>query len=227
MILRCRLPKTLLWVLNLLLIFLIMFTCYRFLTLLVFAPEGMQWNGLLPVFLLGLRFDLRWITILLLPIVLASLISKGSPFDSDKNKKIWTLYLAVLTFIVFFFFAADFGSFSYNKTRLNASALNFVEDSRISAAMLWQSYPIGWMVVALVSAVLMFRGMFKKMYENVALRTNSLKIKYGRKWFIGTALLFGAVAYGNLSLEPLKWNEAFRFNDSFQSYLALNPLQNF
>ncbi|HEY0065732.1 MAG TPA: hypothetical protein VGB46_00165, partial [Flavisolibacter sp.] len=145
MLIRFRLPKTLLWVFNLLVIFLLMFTSFRLMTLIAFKPEAERWIDTLPAFFLGLRFDLRWISFMLLPIVFVSMRMEWSPFYSSRNKKFWTWYLAVVTFFVFFFFAADFGCFSYNHTRLNADALNFVEDPQISALMLWQSYPIFWM----------------------------------------------------------------------------------
>src|SRR5688572_11180795 len=155
MFIKLRLPKTLLWVFNLLVIFLLLFTAYRMITLLAFMPASEQWSELIPSFFLGLRYDLRWISIILMPIIIASLIPGFSPFYSNRNRKIWTWYLAVTTFIVIFFFAADFGSFSYNKTRVGASALNFVEDFRISATMLWQSYPLVWMLIGLFITVLL------------------------------------------------------------------------
>lgn len=227
MLIRFRLPKTLVWVFNLLLIFLVMFTLYRFVTFVAFKQEGRLLSDHFSSFLLGLRFDLRWISMILLPIVLASLFPRLSPFYSQQTKKFWTWYLAVATFFVFFFFAADFGCFSYNKTRLNASALNFAEDPGISATMLWESYPIMWMVSGLVICVLLLQQMFRKMHRQVIFRTDGMGIPYQRKWFVGAALALGVMTYGSLLSSPLKWNAAFKFNDSFKSYLALNPLQNF
>ncbi|HEX2606177.1 MAG TPA: sulfatase-like hydrolase/transferase [Flavisolibacter sp.] len=227
MIVPLRLPKTLQWVMNLLIIFLLLFTLYRFVTFVAFKPAGEKLSDNLSSFALGLRFDLRWISIVLLPIVMASLVPEFSPFYSARNKKIWTWYLALVTFFFFFFFAADFGCFSYNKTRLNASALNFAEDPGISAQMLWQSYPIVWMVMALILAVLLIRRMFQRLHRQVVLKTDGKKIRYNRNWFLGTVVLFGLLAYGGFSSQPLRWKAAFRFNDSFKSYLALNPLQNF
>lgn len=227
MLLRLRLPKTLLWVFNLMVIFLAMFTAYRLITLMAFRPEGERWSDLFPSLFLGLRFDLRWISIILLPMVVASLIPAFSPFYAPRNRRLWTWYLAVMTFLVIFFFAADFGCFSYNKTRLNASALNFVEDPKISAAMLWQSYPIVWMVLGLLLMVFLLRLMFRKLHGSVVLRTEGKGIQYKRKWFVAAILFFAFLAYGNMGRKPLLWNNAFGFNDSFKSYLALNPLQNF
>jgi len=227
MLIRLKIPKTILWVINLLFIFLLIFTSFRFATYFAFRPGDLEFDDLIPSFLLGVRYDLRWIAIILLPIVVISLLPTLSPFYSAKNKKWWTWYLAIMTFIVFFFFAADFGNFSYNKTRLNASALNFFEDASISLAMLWQSYPIFWMVMGLVVAVLFFRWMYHRTHWTVIARTDGRGIPYRRKWFYVSVALLIIFIYGSASTSSLKWRKAFELNDNFKSYLSLNPLQNF
>ena len=227
MLIRLKIPKTILWVINLLLIFLLIFTLFRVATYFAFKPGDLSFSDLIPSFLLGVRYDLRWIAIILLPIVVVSLMPSLSPFYSAKNKKWWTWYLAIMTFIVFFFFAADFGNFSYNKTRLNASALNFFEDASISMAMLWQSYPIFWMVTGLLVAVLFFRWMYHRTHWTVIAKTEGQGILYRRKWFYVSVILLFIFIYGSLSTSSLKWKKAFELNDNFKSYLSLNPLQNF
>jgi hypothetical protein len=206
MLVRLGLPKTLLWVINLLQIFLLMFTFFRLVTYLSFSPPEESIEGLAASFWLGLRFDLRWISLLLLPIVLVSMRPDYSPFYSARNKRLWTWYLALATFFVFFFFAADFGCFSYNKTRLNASALNFAEDPVISLTMLWQSYPLFWMVMALVACVFMFKWMFWKTHLYVISKTDGKGILYHRKWFITSSLLLLFFVYGSISNQPLNGN---------------------
>ncbi|MES1198196.1 MAG: sulfatase-like hydrolase/transferase, partial [Chitinophagaceae bacterium] len=227
MLIKYKIPKTLLWVVNLLLIFILIFTLFRLTTYFAFKPKGFSFNTLLPSFIMGFRYDLRWISIILLPIVIFSLMPGLSPFYSLKNKKWWTWYLAIITFIVFFFFAADFGSFSYNRTRLDAGALNFAEDFGISMKMMWQTYPLVWMLLGLVVAVLFFRWMYKHSHWRVVNRTDGLGIPYRRKFFIIGAILLCFFIYGSISLSPLSWTNSFVFRDSFKSYLALNPLQNF
>ncbi len=227
MLVKMKLPKTLLWVVNLLGIFILMFTLFRLATFVAFRPEGEPVDHLWPTFWLGLRYDLRWIGLVLLPIVLVSLRPEYSPFYSRRNTRIWTAYLAAATFFVIFFFAADFGCFSYNKTRLNASALNFAEDPGISAVMLWQSYPMVWLILALVLAVVLLQWMFQRTHYYVTAHTDGCRIRY-RRWPFLVALLPLAIAvYGRVGLKPLTWKEAFVLQDSFRSYLALNPLQNF
>ena len=227
MLARLKLPKTLLWVIHLLGIYVLLFTAFRLVTFLLFRPEDEGLQGLLSSFVLGLRFDLRWISLLLLPIVVISLQPHYSPFYSPRNKRFWTGYLAIITTIVFFFFAADFGCFSYNKTRLNASALNFAEDPGISIKMLWQSYPLLLFILLLALAVLALRWLFYKTHVYVIAQTDGRPVPYRRKWLVLAMLTLGLSIYGGMGLQPLRWNNAFTLQDSFKSYLALNPLQNF
>src|SRR6478672_11808812 len=106
MLLKLRLPKTLHWVINLLVVFLLMFTLQRFITFIAFKTEGKLLSDHLSSFFLSLRYDLCWISFILLPLVIASTVRKFSPFYSARTKKFWTWYLAIATFFVFFFFAA-------------------------------------------------------------------------------------------------------------------------
>ena len=227
MLVRLKIPKTILWVINLLLIFILIFSIFRMATFFAFKPRDLSFDQLIPSFFMGIRYDLRWIAVILSPIVVVSMIPKYSPFFSVKNKKWWTWYLAIVTFIVFFFFAADFGSFSYNKTRLDAGALNFVEDAGISFAMMWQTYPMFWLIMGLVVAVLFFRWMYKQSHWRVTNKTDGLGIPYRRKFFVVAAFILAFLIYGRLAWPPLSWKDSFEFKDSFKSYLALNPLQNF
>ena len=143
------------------LIYLLIFTMLRIATVVLFIPENTNVTSLLPSFVLGFRYDAKWISIILLPIAILSVYPRFSPFHSEKNKKWWSYYLALATLFVLFFFGADFGNFSYNHTRINASALNFAEDPSISLKMLWQSYPMVWLVTALVVAVVLLSKLFK------------------------------------------------------------------
>lgn len=215
------------WVTNLLLIFLLIFTLFRLATFIAFKPHGISFGDVIPSFLMGIRYDLRWIAFILFPIVLISMVPKFSPFFSARNKKWWTWYLAIVTFIVFVFFAAGFGSFSYNKTPLDAGAMNFAEDPKISWKMMRQTYPMFWMVLGLVVAVLFFRWMYHRSHWQVIHRTGGMGIPYRRKFFAIAAVVLFVCAWGNFSWPPLSRNDCFKFKNSFKSYLAINPLQNF
>ena len=231
MLVKYKIPKTILWVINLLFIFLLIFTLYRLTTFIAFRhkfyPDGIGFGDVIPSFLLGIRYDLRWIAFILMPVVIISLVPKLSPFYSAINKKLWTTYLALVTFIVFFFFAAGFVNLSYNQAPLDAGAMNFVEDFNISWKMMRQTYPLFWMILGLVVAVLFFRWMYHRSHWQVISKTDGKGIQYRRKFFVIAALILGLFAWGNLSWPPLGRNDSFKFRNEFKSYLAINPLQNF
>jgi len=226
MLVKLKIPKTILWVINLFGIFLLIFTLFRLTTLIAFKPGNIRLWDTGESFLLGWQYDMRWIAIILLPVILISLNPRFSPFYSEKNKKWWAWYLVIITFLLFFFFAADFGSFTYNRTRLDAGALNFAEDAEISMEMIWQSYPIIWLLLALFAGVFFFRWMYHRSHWTVITRTDGLGIPYRRKWFVVSAVLL-LIFINGFSLQPLTWEKAFTLKDSFKSYLALNPMQNF
>ncbi len=125
------------------------------------------------------------------------------------------------------FFGADFGNFSYNHTRINASALNFAEDPVISFKMLWQSYPMVWILTALIVTVILMAGVFKRTHVQTLKRNIQENTIYKKRWHAGAIIFLCWGLYGVFSFRPLKWKDAFELNDNFKSYVALNPLQNF
>ncbi len=227
MLSRLKIPKTIIWGANLLIIFILIFTVFRITTFIAFKPDDISFGDAIPSFIMGIRYDLRWISFVLLPIMLISMSPQLSPFYSSRNKKWWTWYLAIVTFIMFVFFAAGFGSFSYNKTPLDAGAMNFTEDFSISWKMMRQTYPLFLMLSGLVIAVLFFRWMYRRSYWQVITKTDGLGIQYKRKYFYLASLILLFFIWGNLSMSPLSRSDSFKFDNRFKSYLAINPLQNF
>ena len=228
MLIRWRVPKTIQWIVKLFLIYLFIFTAFRIATVICFKPHNISVFELGPSFWLGLKYDLRWIAFILIPIALLSVFPRLSPFYSERCKKIWTIYLGLLTLLVLFFYGADFGQFAYINARLNADALIFAEDPRESLQMVWQSYPVVWILIGLFGAVLMMVWMFRRTHVDVTEKNlNIHKFTYRRRWHAAAIFLLGWFMYGFLTLKPLNFFRAFNLNDEFKSNLALNPLQNF
>ncbi|MBX9783993.1 MAG: LTA synthase family protein [Chitinophagaceae bacterium] len=213
------------WVLQLFVILLMAFTLLRVVTFFSFHPKNLSVADVLPSFWLGLRYDIRWVCIVLSPLLLLGSLPWFSPFKSAFARTVWMVYLVIITFLLLFFFGADFGHFDYVETRLNASALNFVEDFSISMSMLWQSYPLFWILITIVVLVFLVYKFYRWSHNS------HLDVYYSKNfqplrtlWL--TLLLFTGI-YGNTSAKPLKRNDAFALGDNFKAYLALNPLQNF
>jgi phosphoglycerol transferase MdoB-like AlkP superfamily enzyme len=228
MLIKWRVPKTIQWIVKLFFIYLFIFTAFRIATVIFFKPNNIPVSDLGPSFWLGLKYDLRWIAVMLMPIAIFSLYPKFSPFFSERSKKFWTGYLGIITLLVLFFYGADFGQFAYINARLNADALIFADDPQESLQMVWQSYPILWILLGLFGAVLMIIWMFKRTHVGVEGKNiNVHKFDYRRRWHLAALLLLGWFMYGFFTLKPLNFFRAFRLNDEFKSNLALNPLQNF
>ncbi len=228
MLIKWRVPKTIQWLVTLFLIYLLIFTAFRIATVIFFKPKATEWSQLLPAFWLGLKYDLRWISFLLSPIAIISVIPKFSPFYNETSKKIWTVYLGIITLLLLFFYGADFGQFAYINARLNADALIFADDPKESLQMIWQSYPIIWILLGLFGAVLMMIWMFRKTHVVVVGKNlNVHKFDYRRRWHLAALLILGWFIYGFFTVKPLNFFRAFDLNDGFKSNLALNPMQNF
>ncbi|MBS1755718.1 MAG: sulfatase-like hydrolase/transferase [Bacteroidetes bacterium] len=221
-------PKTIQWIVKLFFIYLFIFTAFRIATVICFKPKNISVTDLLPSFWLGLKYDLRWIAFILLPIAILSLYPRFSPFYSERSKKVWTAYLGIITLLVLFFYGADFGQFAYINARLNADALIFAEDPQESLQMVWQSYPVIWILIGLFGAVLMIIWMFRRTHVGVEGKNIHVhKFDYRRRWHLAALLLLGWFIYGFFTVKPLNFFRAFSLNDEFKSNLALNPLQNF
>jgi phosphoglycerol transferase MdoB-like AlkP superfamily enzyme len=228
MLIKWRVPKTIQWIVKLFFIYLFIFTAFRIATVICFKPKNIPATDLLPSFWLGLKYDLRWIAFILLPIAIISLYPKFSPFYSERLKKIWTGYLGIITLLVLFFYGADFGQFAYINARLNADALIFAEDPQESLQMVWQSYPVIWILIGLFGSVLMIIWMFRRTHVGVEGKNmNVHKFDYRRRWHLAALLILTWFIYGFFTLKPLNFFRAFSLNDEFKSNLALNPLQNF
>lgn len=239
MLQKLKVPHTLQWVIRLFVLYLVIFTLFRVATYIAFNPDKHAVHGengssytfarVLPAFLLGVLYDLRWISIALAPIVIASCVPHWTPFRNRRNKRIWSIYLVIVTFIMLFFFGADFGHFEYVRTRLNASALNFFEDAAISLQMLWESYPIFWIFFGLVVVILALAWFINRTHFKVEEKNiHKSKYDYRRRWYFVTLLLMAFFVYGGFSTKPLTKHDAFRkMNDEFRGFLSLNPFQNF
>lgn len=195
----------------------------RVLTFFSFRPDDVSFADAIPSFLMGIRFDLRWVCILLSPILIAGSLKKFSPFQSSTHKKFWIYYLVIVSSLLLFFFGADFGHFDYVETRLNASALNFIEDFAISMSMLWQSYPLFWIFLLLSVIIYLLYRFFHRSHAKV--HTVKHPFKPMRAVWMILLLVIGIAGFN--PAKPLMWKDAFRLGDNFKAYLALNPLENF
>jgi phosphoglycerol transferase MdoB-like AlkP superfamily enzyme len=224
---KWKVSKTIQWIIKLFIIYLCIFTAFRIVIVILFKPGTIGVLELGRSFLLGIKYDLRWIAIALSPIIVLSIFKKFSPFHSVTNKKVWTIYLAIITLVIMFFYGADIGNFSYNHTRIGASALNFKDDPYEMFRMVWETYPIVWILIGLGIAVFITANLFRHSHGKVDANNYWHKFEYKRRWYALALLIMFWFIYGFPGIKPLSRNDAYQLNDNFKSYLALNPFQNF
>src|SRR5688572_22039684 len=99
------LPRLIRWILNLGLILLLLMAVMRLALYLFFPNQGNTFGEVFKAMVLGLRYDLRTISIILVTILVFGSIPAMDPFRSDSRRKIWLSLLGFLAFLMLFFYA--------------------------------------------------------------------------------------------------------------------------
>lgn len=206
---------------------LALLTLFRAGLYLFFNKQGNTPAEVLSSFWLGLRFDLRWVCLLLLIMLLLGSFRALSPFHNRFARTGWLVLFGLITFTVVFFYALDFGHYAYLRQRLNASVLNYLEDAAISMDMVWQSYPVIWIVLGLLLATISITWLLKRLitkYDNKPV----VKARAPRiTWFIVVFVVCGVAVFGRINQYPLRWSDAFALGTDYKAQLALNPFESF
>lgn len=283
---KTNFPPTISWMLLSAMVILFFMTIARFVFFYHFKTSAYSFDNSLQAFTLGLNFDLRIVSgVVLFPFLISTLhlnyvrknrlttgsivrlvftaiimvlllffMKKGrmptpslfimagifalvlawlfatkdcNPFKNKTSQTIFKVYFFVVILALVFFYVIDFQHFDYLQQRLNAGVINFTHDAKISANMVWQTYPVFSMLLIILLSVallyfcilLFYRAQKQKVYTG---RTRS-------QIFLGIlfTLLAGTALFGRLNQYPLRWSDAFDLEDDFRANLALNPVQSF
>jgi len=212
---------------------LIFFSVFRLTYWVAFkdASNPIPTNELSTAFYLGLKFDLRLVLLIILPIFLIGWIKPFNPVLNRLARKICLSYLTLAFAIAVFYYFADFIHYSYLHRPLDASVLRFAEDFSISFNMMWQSYPILWLVLALITITFCYSFLLRRVTFSTFSHHTSLKIN--RRWwqqslFVTTCIfifIFGL--FGKFSYYPLRWSDAFASTHPFAPAVTVNPVVHF
>jgi len=185
--------------------------------LILFMKKG---HGSLPVLIgTGILF--------LLILVWLFATKNCNPFENAFSKKIFKIYFFIITVSLVFLYAIDFENYDYLHERLNASVLNYLGNARISMNMVWETYPVfTLMILIVVFTALLFwliNKWFRRTEKSIYPGNPVAKFVTG----IVFTLLLGLGVFGRLNQYPLRWSDAFIFDDNFKANLSLNPPQSF
>ena len=223
-IIRSRLLR---WLLYTGVFLLLLMTALRLIFFIVFRHLHLSWSEAWPSFVLGVRYDLRIICVLLLVILLIGSIRPFNPYESSMARKIWWWTWGIISFLLTFFYIADFAHYAYLSQRLNASVLNFLEDAGISAKMVWESYPVIKLLLALAASVVLILWVIKWLYKKAAAQPGAVRRRDKVIGFCISFLILGLGIFGRVGQYPLRWSFAFSLGNDYKANLALNPVQSF
>ncbi|MBQ4132160.1 MAG: sulfatase-like hydrolase/transferase [Desulfovibrionaceae bacterium] len=196
-----------------------------FLAFIADSLAGVSPQDILKALYIGFRFDARIAAGITLPI--------GILLTIPCFKRWLMAHLGLISGFYFFLFLlliliymGDFGHYLYLKTRLNAYVLDLLKDFQVAVDMVWQSYPVIPLALALVFSALMCALAIQRILRRMRpTRTNAPRAAL--TWFAGL-LIFALAAYGQISSNffPLRWSNAYFSPNMTLAALALNPVQN-
>ena len=182
-----------------------------------------QREAILQTLGIGLRFDLR--------LALLAWLPRWNLLRLPTLRRLARVYLLLVLGGVGLLYIIDFGHYAYLGVRINATVLRYLDDAQISQQMLWESYPVLWIVLAWGSALSLWCYALLRL-ERLTLDRPAQPL--GRLPLASvSALGIAAVFLGllgrveNLNLEnpvPLRWSDAYFSGNSQIAVLGLNPV---
>ena len=211
--------------------------CLAYVTALFFIARlgflGLTWpnlaeasvNDILKALYIGFRFDARIAAIITFPIGLALTV----PFfarNLHKNIDLITVAYFLIFLPIIAIYIADFGHYLYLGIRINAYVFDLLKDFQVAVLMLWQSYPVVWILLLLLLLSFSAAWFMGRLLRRCKSTKNSKK-KAFISWLCAF-IIFALAAYGQMSSNffPLRWSNAYFSTNSNINALAINPAQN-
>lgn len=222
-----RVPRLVRWLFWTGLIFLALFTVLRVALYFFSGRQGYGFGELWESFFLGLRYDLRMVSLLMLVMLLIGSIPPLHPFRSRGAKIFWMVLLWCGTLFTLFFFVADFAHYAYLSQRLNASVLNYLDDAAISMDMVWQTYPVIRLIIGIVVMAFLIMWIIRRSYRRIERSKEYVSRRSRIANFIAVFFVTGFFIFGKFDQYPLRWSDAFALGDDYRANLSFNPFQSF
>lgn len=150
-----------------------------------------------------------------------------NPYENPISRKIFKIYFFLITVLLVFLYVIDFENYDYLHQRISASILNYLEDAKTSTNMVWETYPVFLLLFLIFISTALLYGLINRWFKKIQSATyrgkGFSKILIG---FVFTIVLAIGI-FGRLNQYPLRWSDAFSFDDYFKASLSLNPVQSF
>ena len=181
-------------------------------------------SELIHAFWIGMRFDLRLACFILLPLGLAFMIPVINPMTQSVLRKMARIYLWLVTVLVIFLYAFDFGNYAYLDQRLDISSIKLLENPLIALGMAWQSYPMVWLLLALAVLIGFTWNGIKRAFRFLDDRPAFFRFRHKVFGFTMGGLIFLFAMWGTFRQYRLLWSDAHFSEDPFIVAASLNPI---
>lgn len=221
-----KMPKSIAWILATMLVMLLLMTTYRLLVHYLFAPEIAP-ASLGQLMWLGFKFDLRYVSLFSLPVLLVSLTKGLHLFKSRAGKKTGLTLFTVFTTLLLVFYGLDVANLiAYNE---HASSGTFSEIIRQQTEEKRLMTEAPWVIILLLAGVgswLLF--LMHRLFHHLIGKSKSTDNKTMRFFWQGlTALLILAALYGQIGNQPLGLSDAMQWKNNQAATVALNVFETF
>lgn len=224
---KLKVPRYIRWITLTGSIFLLIMTVLRLALVIFFKPPAGANLHLFNAFVLGLRYDVRIICIFCLLLFILGTIPALHPLDKKWGKRLsfWLWTVAIIIFTLFY--VVDFANYAYLSQHMTASILSYLQDAQISMGMVWQTYHVGWIIIALAVSIAILLAIIRLSYNTTLSKQKNATKKSRITWGVIFFLLLGWGIWGDLSQYPLRWSDAFGLGSDYKASVALNPFQSF
>ncbi|MCW9025294.1 MAG: LTA synthase family protein [Gammaproteobacteria bacterium] len=180
---------------------------------------------LLNSFYMGIKFDLRLVLLILLPLFAFGGFRIFSPFESKIARNLWFGYLGLAFAVVLLFYYMNFGYYAYLQTPMNATVLRFAYNFSTSMQMVRESYPVIPITMSLLVLISLYVWFLHRLLSHAALYANPHFRGWYKTGMVSTTILLILLGlYGKFSYYPLRWSDAFSSPHAFAPAVTLNPV---
>lgn len=214
--------KYFLMILIISLLFRVIFNIWNFSVI-----KNLPFNITLTAFYLGTKFDLRISQVFALPFFILLFVPKIQLLKYKVIRIFYSILMNLLFSIYLLVYFNDFGFYAYLGSRLNASVLKFFETPMISLNMVWESYPVIWIMLMFFIIIYVHHKFISRIIKKSIEKQTKRSLKKKSVGIVFCVMLFVITAYGKLSWFPLRWSEAYFSPEPMASKLAINPIHHF
>jgi len=172
-------------------------------------------------FINGLRFDLRLVVYLLVPLLLAVLVPRAMQW-----RGLWRFWLTVVSSITLFLGLMEMDFYREFHQRLNGLVFQYIkEDPKTVMSMLWYGFPVVRYLVAWVVVTWLLSLVFKGIDRLTRTRTPTVVAPWYARVAVFMVILVIAVVAARGTLRqgpPMRWGDAYTTDSNFANQLGLN-----